>query len=195
MEDQVSVIIPLYNRAQWIAETIASVQAQTYPYWEAIVVDDGSTDNSYAVVEELTRQDSRIKLIRRRRNPKGASVCRNIGLQHATSDFVIFLDSDDLLAPFCLERRIAVLKQHPDLDFVVFNMLLFAEELHDTNVLWNVDSDEDDLVRFLRADGVWSITGPIHKKDAVLAVGGFDETLPFWQDFEFHIRLICQGAR
>ena len=191
----VSIIIPLYNRSKLILEALSSLRAQTYPHWEALVVDDGSTDDSYERVQEIATQDTRIKVCRRERMPKGASTCRNVGLQWASGEYVVFLDSDDLLAPTCLEQRVAVLDQHPAVDFAVFNMLLFREKLDDTNILWNVDSEEDDLVRFLRIDGVWSITGPIHRKASILKIGGFDEALPFWQDYAFHIRAICQGLR
>ena len=191
----VSVIIPLYNRLHLVQETLLSIQAQTYPHWEAIVVDDGSTDGSYERVQKIAEENPRIKAYLRSRLPKGASVCRNVGLQHALGEHIIFLDSDDLLAPTCLEHRVAIMNQHPDLDFAVFNMLLFRRTLDDTNIVWNIDSEEDDLVRFLRVDAVWQTTCPIYRKTSVLKIRGFDETLPFWQDFEFHIRAICQGLR
>lgn len=81
----------------------------------------------------------------------------------------------------------------PQIDFVVFNMLLFKQVLTDTNLLWNRDSNESDLARFLRTDGVWSITGPIYRRTALKKLDGFDETLPFWQDLELHVRAICRG--
>ena len=194
MRSVVSIIIPLYNRVDLVTETLASLIAQTYPYWEAIVVDDGSTDESYETAINISNKDSRIKVYKRERLPTGASVCRNIGLEYATGEYVICLDSDDLLAPYCLEQRVAIIHTLSSVDFVVFNMLLFEEGLTDTNLLWNKDSNESDLARFLRTDGVWSITGPIHRKVALERLGGFDETIPFWQDVELHIRAICKGA-
>ena len=191
----VSVIIPLYNRLHLVQETLLSIQTQTYPHWEAVVVDDGSTDGSYERVQEIAVEDARIKLYKRDRVPKGASICRNIGLQRALGEYIVFLDSDDLLAPTCLERRIAILDQYPAIDFAVFNILLFREALDDTKILWNIDSEEDDLVRFLRIDAVWQTTCPIYRKTSILKIGGFDEALPFWQDFEFHIRAISRGLR
>lgn len=198
--ERVSVIIPLYNRERFILETLTSVQAQTYPHWEAVVIDDGSTDQSYSVAAELAQQDERIKLSRRDRAPKGAPTCRNIGLSLATGKYVIFLDSDDLMAPHCLAQRVVAIEQQPDLHFAAFNMLLFYQTPGDTDVVWNVDSEESDLVRFLRADGVWSSTGPIYRRQAILEAFGTDEgitfwkeDLPLWQDLELHVRIICRG--
>ena len=191
----VSVIIPLYNRIHLVQETLLSIQTQTYLHWEAVVVDDGSTDGSYERVQKIAVEDARIKPYKRDRMPKGASTCRNIGLQRALGEYIIFLDSDDLLAPTCLERRVAVLDQYLAIDFAVFNILLFREALDDTNILWNIDSEEDDLVRFLRVDAVWQTTCPMYKKASLLNTDGFDEALPFWQDFEFHIRLISRELR
>lgn len=195
----VSIVIPLFNREELVTETLASVQAQTYPYWEAMVVDDGSTDDSYAVVARMAEQDKRIKLLSRNREPKGAPTCRNIGIDRASGQYVIFLDSDDLMAPFCLEQRVAVMEERTDLDFAAFNLLLFRKEPSDMNMLWNVDSKESDLVRFLRADGVWSGTGTIYRISTIKKNCSFSgetkfwkEDMPFWQDLELHIRIVVQ---
>ncbi len=192
---KVSIIIPLYNRVSFIKETINSIGAQNYPYWEAIIVDDGSTDGSFELVKDMAEKDHRIRLLRRDRAPKGAPTCRNIGAKHARSDFIIFMDSDDLLAPFCLEQRVTALQQHPDYDFLVFPMLLFEKAVGDTNLLWNIDTEEDDLARFLRWDPVWQTMCPIYKRSSFLQGGGFDENLFFWQDYELHVRLLYSNFK
>lgn len=189
----VSIIIPFYNRIDLIKATLHSVQVQTYSHWEAIVVDDGSTDGSYESVQQIAQQDQRIKLLKRMREPKGGSSCRNIGAKESKGEFLIFLDSDDLLAPFCLEQRLKYFQQFPDQDFLIFPMLLFHAQPYDMLQLWNVATHEDDLARFLRADGVWQTSCPIYRKEAFLRSGGFDEALPFWQDYEFHTRLLIQN--
>lgn len=191
---QVSIVVPLYNRRSLIGATIQSVIAQTYALWELVIVDDGSTDGSYELVNELAADEPRIRLLRRERNPPGAPACRNIGAEQATGKYLIFLDSDDLLAPFCLERRVAAFDVNKGFDFMVFPMLLFHEQPGDADTLWNIQTQEDDLNRFLRIDGVWQTTGPIYKKDAFLTkLKGFAESLPFWQDFELHTRALIHG--
>lgn len=192
-EPTVSIIIPVYNRVNLIQETLRSLIDQTYPYWEAIVVDDGSTDGSYEAVIRLAGVDRRIKAFRRDRELKGAPVCRNIGVSKSTGQLLIFLDSDDLLAPFCLEQRTYLFSENKELDFIVLPTLLFSNELNDLNIQWNIDTEEDDLIRFLGVDGIWPIVGPTYKRETILKVGGFREDLPFWQDFDLHIRCLLSG--
>lgn len=186
----ISIVIPLYNRKDLIRETLTSVQAQTYPHWEAIIVDDGSTDGSFELVRQIAEKDSQIKLLKRTRLPKGAPTCRNIGAEKAAGKYLIFLDSDDILANYCLEQRVKYVQKYPDLDFLVFPIMLFHREKDDMNILWNIDTGEDDLIRFLRLDAVWQTSSPIFKKSYILNTEGFSEGLPFWQDYELHVRLL-----
>ncbi len=110
----ISVIIPVYNAAKFLAETIQSVQAQTYAAWEIVIVDDGSTDNSLSLAEELQRQDDRISVFSQPN--AGVSVARNLGLAESRSDYpyALFLDSDDLLTPTALETLWALLEHQPE---------------------------------------------------------------------------------
>ena len=118
------------------------------------------------MVENIAGSEKRVQLFKRQREPKGAPTCRNIGIEKSKGEYLIFLDSDDLLADFCLERRIHFFEKYPDEDFLVFQSLLFEEKMDDKNLLWNVDSGEDDLQRFLRIDALWATCGPIYKKKA-----------------------------
>lgn len=109
----VSVIIPCYNSAPYIAHTIASIQAQTTPDWEAIVIDDGSTDASASIVETLAAQDSRIRLVRKENG--GSASARNAGLGEVKGDYIQFLDADDTIDPDKFRRQIALIEKE-DLD-------------------------------------------------------------------------------
>jgi len=91
----VSIITPSYNSEEYIAETIRSVQTQTYPYWELIIVDDGSTDNTTKILKHFTFSDSRISVIELSKN-SGSAVARNIGIREAKGSFMTFIDSDDI---------------------------------------------------------------------------------------------------
>jgi glycosyltransferase involved in cell wall biosynthesis len=190
----VSIIIPNYNRAHLLPETLDSLIQQTYSNWEAVIVDDCSTDDSIDVLESFAKRDKRIKYISRNRLPKGAPTCRNLGIENATGEFIIFLDSDDILAPYCLNIRIESFKANPVYDFLVFPMLIFNECPGDTSLLWNVNTAEDDLNRFLRNDTPWSVTGPIWKKEGIKKIGGWDEDALTWQDWEWHIKAIIHGC-
>jgi glycosyltransferase involved in cell wall biosynthesis len=103
MSDLVSIIMPSYNTAQYIVETIQSVINQTYQNWELIIVDDCSTDDTDIVVGKI--KDPRIKYIKNQRN-SGAAVSRNRALRMANGRWVAFLDSDDLWKPEKLEKQI-----------------------------------------------------------------------------------------
>ena len=101
----VSIVTPAYTAGRFIAETIHSVLAQTHNNWELIIVDDGSPDDTCSIVEQISREDCRIRLIRQRRN-LGPSVARNRGLEAASGRYIAFLDADDLWLPQKLERQI-----------------------------------------------------------------------------------------
>ncbi len=169
----VSIIIPTYNRSAFIASTLRSIIGQTYPYWETIVADDGSNDNTCQIVASIAAEDSRIKLIHRNRAPKGAPTCRNIGLSQSRADFVMFLDSDDLLSDYCLEQRLHYVSEFSDKDFWVFPMLLFKKKIDDTNRYTNLSNEESDLDRFLRSDLPWSISCVLWRKSFLKKLGGF----------------------
>ena len=119
----ISIIIPVYNRAELIKETLDSVLWQTNQNWECIVVDDGSTDNTWEVLLAYADKDKRIKVFQRNRTPKGAPTCRNIGMDLARGEYFMFLDSDDLLAPWCLEKRYRCITD--DFDMLLFNGIEF----------------------------------------------------------------------
>ena len=117
LTSRVSIILPTYNRAGFLPQAFASIQAQTHQDWELIVVDDGSTDNTAELVERLaTALPGRVKY--RKQANQGAYGARNTGLDLVTGDYVAFYDSDDLWLPPYLEHCVRALSQHADLDWV-----------------------------------------------------------------------------
>ena len=126
MSPKVSVIIPVYNTEKYVEECLRSIINQTLKEIEIIVINDGSTDGSLAIIEAVARTDNRISVFSQEN--KGQSVTRNRGLEKATGQFVYFMDSDDLLVEealqVCYDRAVA-----DQLDFVFFN----ASVLHETS--------------------------------------------------------------
>jgi len=116
----VSVVIPTFNRAYCIGKTIASLQAQTHRAWEAVIIDDGSTDETAELIAALMRADSRITYFRQAN--QGVSAARNTGLRRSRGDFVAFLDSDDTWVPWKLEAQVAVLCALPEVGMVWSDM-------------------------------------------------------------------------
>jgi len=107
----------------------------------------------------------------------------------------MFLDTDDLLAPFCVEQRLAVLEADRDLDFAIFPMLLFKGDPRNADRLWNIDTGDDDLLRLLRMDPVCQGTGTLWRRDAFVRSGMWNEELRIWQDIELHLRAFGGGYR
>ena len=109
----VSVIMPAYNAAAFIAESIESVLHQTYAFFELIVVDDGSSDDTAAIAERYASADARVQVIRCRNSGK-PSIARNVGIARASGDYLSFLDSDDYWLPERLARTVAGMRAHPE---------------------------------------------------------------------------------
>src|SRR5215204_696893 len=107
MQHLVSVIMPAYNAGRYIAESVRSVQAQTFGGWELVVVDDGSADDTGEVVRRFAAADARVRYVRRPNG--GQAAARNTGLAEARAPFVAFLDADDLWLPEKLEAQLAVM--------------------------------------------------------------------------------------
>lgn len=111
MSNLVSIVMPSYNCAKFVEDTIRSVQAQTYQNWEIIFMDDCSKDDTIRRISELREKDPRIKLYQNYGN-LGAAVSRNNALREAKGRWIAFLDSDDLWEPEKLEKQIAFMEQH-----------------------------------------------------------------------------------
>lgn len=109
MSELVSIIMPSYNTAEYISDSIRSVQAQTYENWELIIVDDCSTDNSMEVISAFN--EPRIRLLKNEKN-SGAAISRNYALREAKGKWIAFLDSDDTWVPEKLEKQIRFMKEH-----------------------------------------------------------------------------------
>ena len=103
---KISVIIPVYNTAEYLKEAVGSICNQTCKSLQIIVVDDGSTDSSPEILRQLAKEDSRIEIITRKNSGQGAA--RNKGLERAVGEYVYFMDSDDILEPDCLEHCLEI---------------------------------------------------------------------------------------
>jgi glycosyltransferase involved in cell wall biosynthesis len=111
MNELVSIIMPNYNSARFVEETIVSVFAQTYENWELILVDDCSSDDSITIIESLMAEDKRIKLIKLAEN-SGPAIARNRGIEEAKGRYIAFLDSDDTWHPEKLSKQISFMQEH-----------------------------------------------------------------------------------
>ena len=190
----VSVIIPHYERPSLLADTIASVRASSDQRFEIIVVDDGSKGLDWKAARSLA--DDSTLVLQRVDGIKGPSRCRNLGLERALGEFVIFLDSDDLMAPWCLANRLSQVQSHPDADLWISPVLLFRDQPGDMDVLWNLMADgRDDVERFAQSDPPWHTSSPIWRTSAIRSIGGFNEAVFYGDDADLHLRALVSRFR
>lgn len=124
----VSIIIPTFNRAHFLGETLESILFQTFTNWECIIIDDGSKDNTEAIVKHFLKRDARFKYHKRPENyTKGANSCRNFGFEISEGEFIQWFDSDDIMMPTHVEDLLMLLKKNK-LDFAVADSVNFNDE-------------------------------------------------------------------
>lgn len=179
----ISIIIPTYNRAHLISKAITSVINQTYAAWELIIVDDGSTDNTDAVINEFL-SDKRIKYYKK--NNSGAAESRNMGVEKATGDLISFLDSDDEADPTWLEKMTRAAEAEKAA-VVCCGLTRYNNpgSAIGKGMPLNMGPLFKNVVARFTNGGVYLL-----KKNIFTAVGGFDPLLRSGQHTEFAIRVI-----
>jgi glycosyltransferase involved in cell wall biosynthesis len=191
----ISFIIPVKNRFDFLNQTIESLLQLRDTDWEAIIVDDHSDENCFNKIQLIADKDNRINLYKRTGNKGGASICRNQGLEYANADYVVFLDSDDLIGANFIETRKDAIKNYPNKEMWIFPVQVFFNAPGDSKLLWNIFNENDDIDRFLNTDNVWHTTSPVWKKNAVQKIGGFHPDLTCWQDWEIHLRALANQLK
>ncbi len=186
-----SIVIPCYNCADTIEETLASIQAQSLSDWEVICIDDGSSDRTVAVLEQLAKQDVRLRVIRQVN--AGPSRARNVGVLAAKADVVAFLDADDLWLPNKLASVEQVFQENPNADAVFGRIAFFKDTLVKDATTSTVRPGRADLSDFLGENPACTLSNLSVKRAAFAASGGFDETMRFSEDLEWCVRGITQG--
>lgn len=106
---QLSIVLPVYNVDRWLNQCLDSIQQQTFQNWEALLIDDGSTDFSGIIAENYARKDSRFRVIRQEN--RGVSAARNAGIEAATGDLLSFIDPDDLVSRNCFQALISAMRR------------------------------------------------------------------------------------
>lgn len=188
----VSIIMPSYNKAAHIQESIDSIKKQTHKNWELLIIDDCSTDNSVQIINENLGGAFQIRL-NVNENNKGANYCRNKGIKLAKGDYLLFMDADDLLSASCLERRLFTF-ENKNLDFAVFTMQVFNQVPGDDQRCWKPNSKHV-LRDFLAHDLPWQTMQPLWKRDFVISTEGFDENFERMQDVDFHTNVLLKEPK
>ena len=185
MRPKVSVIIPTYNRSNFLHSAIKSVLNQTFEDFEVIVVDDASTDNTRQVLDKF--DDKRICYIRHKEN-KGGSAARNTGIKRSKGEFIAFLDDDDLWMPSKLEKQLDLINKNLEIGAVYTGAYKINES--DKIIMCNYPSLRGNIFPdILKKNYVGSCSAVLIRKECIDRIGLFDENLPAGQDFDLWIRL------
>lgn len=183
----VSIIIPTYNRAHLIRETLDSVLAQTYTHWECIVVDDGSTDGTDEVLAEYVAKDSRFQYHHRPKNrSKGANACRNYGFELSKGEYVNWFDSDDLMTvDHILVKVQSILKTNTS--YVIAQSKFFNEGCVEQDYSYSVK--DINLHSYITQKVNW-LTYDIMIKSNLARSIEFNENLQSGQEFNYFAKLV-----
>ncbi len=189
MTPLVSIIIPCFNTEKFIAETIQSVINQTYSTWELIIVNDGSTDNSFSIIEEFVKQDSRITSINKKNS--GVSDSRNTGISKSKGEYLILLDSDDLICQNFIELGLLEFKNDVTIGLVHFDNQLIDKNSNKLNIV-NKSFEGHVLDKLLLlGDGeyIFGISSCILKKEVLDIIGLFDIKLSNSADHDLYFKI------
>lgn len=156
MDALVSIVTPTFNSEEYIENTIQSVLDQTYKNWELLIVDDASTDATIKIINEIAKEETRIKLFQLEVN-SGAGTARNKGIEKARGDFIAFLDADDLWKPEKLQKQLFFMNEHNAL--VCYSSYeLIDEKGYPLNSIVNALPDLD-RNKMLKANYIGNLTG------------------------------------
>jgi len=185
----VSIIIPTYNYARYIRHAVDSALKQSYSNIEIIVIDDGSTDETQAVLSEY---GDRIRVISQPN--QGASAARNRGIREAGGDYIAFLDADDAYRPENVAEKVAYLQSHPEYSWCYSNWTWVDENGH----AYRLGSDIEACLAYLKAQGdvlLLALQGYLlgtnvflFSREVMQAITGFDESLAVLEDYDLYVR-------
>lgn len=194
-----TIVMPFYNKKELVAEMIDSILANDFQEWELLAVDDGSEESALLRLKQYESKDSRIRVIQRNEQPKGAQTCRNIGFREAKGEFIVFFDSDDYIAPVCLRNRVEMLREYPDLDFMVFPSGVYMDgtflKIRKRDI-YGYPVYKDDLEAFLDRSLPFIVWNNIYRteslrKHAIL----WDTKLLSLQDADFNLQALLAGMK
>ena len=179
--------MPVYNNQRFVAQAIKSIQNQTYPHWELIIIDDASEDQTPKILTKKKKEDSRIRLFRNTTN-QHIVFCRNRGIDQAQGDYVAFLDSDDRAHPQRLEKQLHFLRTHPQYGLCGSNVQLINPQGKILGIR-SFPEDHDAICEaFFFYNPILQSTAMIQR--AVLnKAGGFDDTYRNAEDLDMWMRL------
>ena len=190
IHDVATFVVPCFNSANTVRETLDSVRRQSWGNWTAVVVDDGSSDDTTSIVQAIVESDNRIRLIKQAN--KGAAAARNFGLEYVETSRVAFLDSDDWIEPDYLERMLGLIETDTDIPYCAFRRISPSGVASPPSFCPALQHDPMAILAERCDPAIHSILAPT---DLIKAVGGFDEDLECCEDWDLWIRLVRAGGQ
>jgi glycosyltransferase involved in cell wall biosynthesis len=189
----VSVVIPAFNAASVVQETLESVRAQTFRNFEAVIVDDGSSDGTAAIVRRFCEKDPRFCLIQQ--DNRGVSAARNAALERARGEFIAFLDADDVWLPEKLARQMELFRADPRANFGYTNFCGW-DGRHDSPPFYRTDRplpDGDTSFRLVFSN-VYGLSTVVVRRETISAAGRFDgAAFDRSEDWDYWLRIAERG--
>ena len=188
----VTVIIPVWNGAAFLPETLRSLQSQTCANFEALILDDGSTDDTAAVAKKFCDEDPRLRLVSLPH--AGLSATRNAGIEMARGEFIAFLDADDVWFPEILARQMESFRADPRVNFAYANYYFWDGE-RDLFAYYRAKNPlpDGDAARQLIAANVYGVSMVVVRRDLFARAGNFDTGLDCCEDWDMWLRLLEHG--
>ncbi|CAM4096893.1 glycosyltransferase family 2 protein [Gillisia limnaea] len=198
MTAKVTIIMATYNRAHFIIESLQSIQQQTFTDWECLIIDDGGTDNTLAVITHILENDNRFKYLKSPENHiKGLPGCRNYGLDLAKGDYIIFFDDDDIVHPQNLELCVLELSRNK-MSFCRYLREVFFDDFHynfdysKNYTSFNIDAN--DLEKMLKNELPFNSCAVMWKKEC-FSNHRFVEHLMYAEEWELYSRILSDGFK
>jgi glycosyltransferase involved in cell wall biosynthesis len=185
---KVSVVIPAYNVPRYLEDALISIQQQSLADYEALIVDDGSIDDTAKVARSFCQRDSRFKLLQKKNG--GLSSARNHGIRHARAPYIALLDGDDCYAPEKLANHVATLDAHPEMGVVYSASKIIRDDGRPTLLkLSGKPIYSDPLLALLCKNFVGHGSNAVFRKCIFEEAGEFDETLRSCEDVDYWLRV------
>ena len=188
----ISVIIPAFNASACLAQTIATVQAQSCTNWEALIIDDGSTDGTVTLVRELQAKDSRLRLLSVPN--KGVSAARNLGVAETHSPLIAFLDADDLWHPDKLRVHLELHVCHAECGVSFAQVAFLSPEGKPNGQVASHPRHALGPADFLSENPTTTTSNWVLRREVFAAVGGFVEDMRYSEDLEWLLRAASYGS-
>ncbi|MGB3760849.1 MAG: glycosyltransferase family A protein [Rivularia sp. (in: cyanobacteria)] len=185
---KVSVIVPAYNVSGYIQDALSSLEQQTFADFEALVIDDGSTDDTAAVVQKFCQRDNRFQLLKKQNG--GLSSARNYGIRHARGEYIALLDGDDIYHRDKIATHVARLYNQPDVGVVYSASRTIRDDGKPTFIsLSGKPVHSNPMLALLCKNFVGHGSNAVFRRCLISEVGEFDENLRSWEDVDLWLRI------